>query len=164
MNEEGKIVPFLPKYLICIDGREAGALSGRVYGGAPGLDGLEFSDLPQMVVEIDKVCDAIGHPMAWQESRLRRKVEKIKGQELKEVLCRMRSLDEKGHKGNKATFILTINFRQNASWQGVVQWVEKKETFRFRSALELMRYIDQVCEEGYEVSMKGDAQALNLAE
>ena len=35
------------------------------------------------------------------------------------------------------TFILNIYNRQNATWQGSVTWVEKKEKQQFRSALEL---------------------------
>ena len=33
------------------------------------------------------------------------------------------------------TFILNIYNRQNATWQGSVTWVEKKEKQQFRSAL-----------------------------
>ena len=40
------------------------------------------------------------------------------------------------------TFILNIYNRQNATWQGSVTWVEKKEKQQFRSALELLKLIE----------------------
>ncbi len=55
----------------------------------------------------------------------------------------------------KATFILHLQFRQNNSWQGTIQWVEKKQTLQFRSALELIKIIDSTCQQGYEIEMDG---------
>jgi hypothetical protein len=48
---------------------------------------------------------------------------------------------------------LQIKFRQNASWQGTVQWVEKKQSLNFRSALELIKIIDSACEQGYQANI-----------
>ena len=49
-------------------------------------------------------------------------------------------------KGDKATFIVQVQFRQNATWQGTVQWVEKGVTQRFRSELELMKLMAEAAE------------------
>ena len=46
----------------------------------------------------------------------------------------------------KATFVIQIKYRQNATWQGTIQWVEKQETQSFRSALEMLRIIDSTGE------------------
>ncbi|QIB70677.1 hypothetical protein Ami103574_03800 [Aminipila butyrica] len=67
----------------------------------------------------------------------------------------MRKFDTGSERGQKATFILQIKFRQNASWQGTVQWVEKKQELNFRSALELIKIIDSACEEGYQTEVLG---------
>lgn len=45
--------------------------------------------------------------------------------------------------GEAGTFIVHVKFRQNASWQGSVQWVEGKRTQNFRSTLELMKLMDE---------------------
>ena len=37
-----------------------------------------------------------------------------------------------------ATFRIRVHFRQNASWQGTIQWVEQNTEASFRSVLELM--------------------------
>ncbi|MBE5893900.1 MAG: hypothetical protein E7286_11105 [Lachnospiraceae bacterium] len=44
--------------------------------------------------------------------------------------------------GDKGTFLVRIQYRQNASWQGHVTWVEENKTVPFRSALELLKLID----------------------
>lgn len=44
----------------------------------------------------------------------------------------------------EATFAIHIKYRQNASWQGGVTWVDKQKKEYFRSALELARLIDSV--------------------
>ena len=57
---------------------------------------------------------------------------------------------EEKNRNDKGTFIIKINKRENATWQGEVTWVEKKETKFFRSALELMKMIDGAVDDGEE--------------
>ena len=42
------------------------------------------------------------------------------------------------HTGKIATFSVRVIFRQNASWQGSVTWLEEKTEENFRSVLELV--------------------------
>lgn len=46
------------------------------------------------------------------------------------------------NKGDRATFIVQVQYRQNASWQGKLIWVDKKKTVCFRSVLELIKLMD----------------------
>ncbi len=55
----------------------------------------------------------------------------------------------------KATFILHLQFSKNDSWQGTVQWIEKRETLKFRSALELMQILNSALQQGYDIQMDG---------
>lgn len=41
-----------------------------------------------------------------------------------------------------ASFVLRVQFRQNASWQGNLSWLEGKRAIAFRSVLELIGLID----------------------
>ncbi|MBP7348162.1 MAG: hypothetical protein KA965_05725 [Butyrivibrio sp.] len=52
--------------------------------------------------------------------------------------------DERGQKG---TFIVQVQYRQNATWQGQVLWAEKNKKEHFRSAFELIRMIDNALSE-----------------
>ena len=45
-------------------------------------------------------------------------------------------------KNSKETFVIQVISDQNATWQGTVQWVEKKKTIPYRSMLELIKLID----------------------
>ncbi|BDF59254.1 hypothetical protein CE91St36_20710 [Christensenellaceae bacterium] len=54
---------------------------------------------------------------------------------------------EKHASGKKATFVVKVQYRQNATWQGQMIWSEKNEARSFRSALELIKLIDSATEE-----------------
>lgn len=53
--------------------------------------------------------------------------------------------DEKKVSG---TFIVDIQYQENATWQGKVTWADRKKEQYFRSALELIRMIDGALTEG----------------
>ena len=48
------------------------------------------------------------------------------------------------HKGDKATFIVQVMYRQNSSWQGKLVWADENKTVYFRSVLELIKLMDSV--------------------
>ena len=45
-------------------------------------------------------------------------------------------------RGTAATFELRILFRQHASWQGELLWLERSDRQSFRSVLELITLMD----------------------
>ncbi len=54
------------------------------------------------------------------------------------------SFDNSHSAGNrKNTFVVRIEYCQNETWQGKVIWAEENRTERFRSALELVRLMDE---------------------
>jgi len=48
---------------------------------------------------------------------------------------------------SKETFVVQVISNQNATWQGTVQWVEKKKTVPYRSMLELIKLIDSAVDD-----------------
>ena len=52
-----------------------------------------------------------------------------------------------GRNKDKGTFVVKILSKQNATWQGNVTWVEEQKTQNFRSALELIKMIDEALDE-----------------
>ena len=48
----------------------------------------------------------------------------------------------KSHEGELATLAVRVLFRQNASWQGTVAWLEGSREESFRSVLELLLLMD----------------------
>ncbi len=45
---------------------------------------------------------------------------------------------------SKPTFVVNVQYRQNASWQGTIKWLEGDKEATFRSALELIKLMDSV--------------------
>lgn len=46
-----------------------------------------------------------------------------------------------------STFLIRVQYRQNASWQGTIQWLDQKRTVPFRSMLEMMMLIQDALDQ-----------------
>jgi hypothetical protein len=44
------------------------------------------------------------------------------------------------------TFIVKVLYRQNATWQGTIQWIEGKQTRQYRSVNELLKLMDEAAD------------------
>ena len=49
--------------------------------------------------------------------------------------------------GNTSTFVVEVQYRRNATWQGTVRWIDGNKTERFRSTLELLKLMDSALSE-----------------
>jgi hypothetical protein len=49
-----------------------------------------------------------------------------------------------------ATFVIQVQFQQNATWQGTIDWLDAKKTQRFRSVLEMIKLMDEALADGME--------------
>ncbi|WP_034445679.1 hypothetical protein [Butyrivibrio sp. AE2032] len=58
----------------------------------------------------------------------------------------------------KSTFVVKVEYCQRGTWQGKVIWAEENRTVRFRSALELLRLINEVVG-SEQAEEKADIQA-----
>ena len=43
----------------------------------------------------------------------------------------------------KGTFEISVKFMQNSTWQGQIHWLEKNQKQNFRSALEMLKLMDE---------------------
>lgn len=59
-------------------------------------------------------------------------------------MAKNEAAEEKVEKGK---FIVRVQYRRNATWQGNIVWSDRHETKCFRSALELLKMIDSALEE-----------------
>lgn len=46
----------------------------------------------------------------------------------------------------KGTFLVNVQYCENSTWQGYVVWAEKNKKKYFKSALELMKLMDEALE------------------
>ncbi len=125
------------KTFICID--ESKELSGRVFHVALGQE-KPFDGIHQLLLEMESVFDAVKLPVSSTSHR-------TFGKEFTPTKINLNLDDlEKEHKGKKATFVLHVQYRQNATWQGKLTWVEKNTTQNFKSELELIKLINLAVE------------------
>ena len=116
---------------VCIDSYENGVLAGRFYN--PYLTGgKQFQSAMQFLLGMEQALDAMDFPKAFAATRT---FSPPPGHGCEEAEMEHRQ-------GKKATFGGRILFRQNASWQGSVVWIEGRQEQSFRSALELVMLID----------------------
>lgn len=117
--------------VICIDSYDSDVPKGRFYNLAQ-AGGIPFESLSQLLIKLDDIFSEYQLPQSFTTLRsfsgpTVRPGEVTVGQE---------------QAGKLATFSVRILFRQNASWQGSVSWLEGKREESFRSALELVFLMD----------------------
>lgn len=113
--------------LVCVDSYNNGIPQGRFYN--PHLTtGKTFHSLMHFLQEMEQTLDMMDFPKAFTATRtFATPPESTAGPPGSE--CQV---------GRQATFAVKILFRQNASWQGSVTWLEGKREQSFRSVLELI--------------------------
>lgn len=133
----------ITKTLVCIDGIFHADMTGRLFN--PYIRGpIKFFGMIGMVRELENMMDEFSFP----ESTFRYQTfrEENYGPRQKNVreVRRFMSDDILQQKfGEQATFVVQVQFRQNATWQGTIQWLEEKESRKFRSLLEMIKLMDE---------------------
>jgi hypothetical protein len=109
---------------------------------------LEFGSIFEFVGLMDEFFDKIRFPQTTFRVRRFSKEERITGRSPEVEVERFMS-DEmlENEHGKRATFIVQVQFRQNATWQGTITWAEEKKTSRFRSTLEMVKLMDNALAE-----------------
>jgi len=116
---------------LCVDSYENAEMKGRFYN-RQGPEGVTFKSAAQFLIEMERTLDKMESPKAFNEiRRFTPCVEHDTGPPEAEF-----------RPGDAATFQIRILFRQNASWQGSLIWMEGKQEQSFRSVLELLLLIN----------------------
>lgn len=131
--------------LACVDQYGDGDFSGRLYH-PDWQDGQGFCSAMQMLLQIEAL---LGQEQTQQSSGAKRMFSVPTTGDI--------PFGAKAPSGSTATFQLRILFRQNASWQGSVAWVEGRREESFRSVLELLLLMNSAMECGEPV--RGTAKA-----
>lgn len=126
---------------ICVDHSAGGSCRGRVLGrrlSAP----LEFSDISDLVLKVDALMDVQKFPQAFQRIRSFKEKElpSVPAAHSREELSSAEAVDSAA--GEVTTFLLQVRSRQNASWQGVLDWLDGGALHEFHSTLEFMKLVD----------------------
>lgn len=132
------------KYYVCIDRIENDDIAGRIYHCFR-KEQLCFQSLLELVFQLENEMNDMGYPQETTENRyFQGQAPKLEKTNQKEWKIAMKESEIKVHKGSKATFVIEVTHRENATWQGNVCWVEGNQKLNFRSALELIRLMDSI--------------------
>ena len=127
----------LKSIIICVDSYDDSLLKGYIYHGTLSA-GKKFNNLMQLILAIEDVLENTGFPKATTDRRVFGSFNQPGPKE--KVTDEKFDLTTKT--GELASFRLRIIFRQNASWQGSLAWLENSIEEPFRSALEMIMLID----------------------
>ncbi len=95
---------------------------------------IPYHGIRELFSSLDQFFDRVKFPQSSHKYRTFGIVQNKR----KEVLNMKREKLEV-ETGDKATFTVHVQFRQNASWQGTIQWIEGNKNQRFRSELEMLK-------------------------
>lgn len=148
------------KAVITVQSYENRELQGRVFSPYYGR-ALPFRNAVELVGELESLFDSLHFPQA---SVKHRSFSAHPGS-IKSIRKAGECMEEKekGPQG-KAKFVVHVQFRQNATWQGTILWVEKNKTQRFRSTLEMLKLMDEVLsadDQSLEISFLAEEEGKN---
>ena len=122
----------LRNIILSVDSYEDCVLRGRYHNLQEG-EAQRFKSLAELLIGLEQKFNETKFPQAYDEMRV--------FTESKNGIAK-----EKHSKapapGQLATFSIRVLFRQNASWQGSIFWLEEQEEKSFRSVLELIFLMD----------------------
>ena len=131
---------FVPNLLnICIDNNDAEEMSGRLYHCYSNKP-AKFNNIVEMIQAAEKLFDAIAFPQASTKTRSFKKSEDVYEKKPEKIIDQTELLQ---HKGEKATFIISVRFRQRSTWQGEFFSLETMEKESFSSMVDFIKKIDQ---------------------
>lgn len=126
--------------VLCVDSRQGDDVLGRLYSRfdrRPTAFGSSFD----LIVKMDEFFDRINFPQSSLKPRSfyggSRGPAGKRPNEVQKVMDMME------HRGDLATFVVHVQYRQNATWQGKIAWTDKKKECAFRSALEMLKLMDE---------------------
>ena len=106
-----------------------------------------FTSFLQMIVKMEEIFDTKGFPEAFMTPRM---FGTSKGDKNKKELDVNTGMSEainpislSDSSSPRCTFEINVRFRQNATWQGQILWVEKNLRQNFRSVLEMIKLMDE---------------------
>lgn len=130
---------------LCIDRVCNGEYSGRIYHKYS-REEIPFRESSQVISILDAFFNQIDYPQASTKYRTFQKKKKEEPQEnrrRRESVQPLQTADEViANRGEEATFILHVQYRQNSTWQGKIIWLEAEQEENFCSVLELLKLLD----------------------
>ena len=142
--------------LVCVDRFEDFEISGRLYNLYV-KETIKFFSILDMAEKMESLFNTLSFPQSSVNFRsFQGKKEKPHSLPMdKEMRHCMDNIVFQEEQGEKSTFIVQVQFRQNATWQGTITWTEEKKTQHFRSTLELIKLMNDALSDENEERLVG---------
>ena len=123
---------------VCVDALDGGRISGRIVSQRLS-DELSFSDVNDFITKMDALLDVQVYPQAFRSIRTFTAKERpsVPAAMTEEEMMPADTVE--AATGAITTFRLQIFTRQNADWQGRVDWLDGSPAVMFDSTLEFIK-------------------------
>lgn len=126
------------EFSLAIDSYDNKKITGRIYHASRAA-AIPFEGLIEMARFLESIFDEIQYPMPSMDQRKFNKTKNFNKMELKTADTEQ----EEMIKGRLMTVRLSIKHRYNASWQGIMKFLESGEEYGFISFLELVKLLNK---------------------
>ncbi|MDR1604105.1 MAG: hypothetical protein LBS10_04860 [Gracilibacteraceae bacterium] len=156
----GGVPGLITKTLLCVDSAAAVDISGRFYNLYL-EEPVHFATMKEFLDKMGDFFDTISFPQNFFDFR-------CFSEDNRDAPVRHKTPEWKKYwsdvlfdveKGERATFIFQVQYRQRAEWQGLLTWVEQKKLTQFRSTLEFIRLLDSAFNVGADAATGWSAPA-----
>ena len=127
---------------ICVDESDQEEISGRMYHCYQ-EEPVCFANVIELIREMEELFDRIAFPQASTKTRAFKEYDSCGTTSVvrpPKLMSQERVIDNSGKKG---TFITSVKYRQNATWQGEALWKEKNLQISFMNLLDFIKQIDR---------------------
>lgn len=114
--------------VVCADSYDEHVLRGRLYNPHQ-PEGIAFRSAMEFLLRMEDLLDDMHFPQSFSAVR-------SFGAPPERTAASPPAAERQ--EGQRATFAVRVLFRQNASWQGSLTWLEEGKEESFRSVLELL--------------------------
>ena len=126
---------------ICVDQMQHGEIKGRLYHCYSG-EPIIFLNVIELIRMAEKLFDEIAFPQASTKTRSLLQKDNnptINMRRPEKILAQSQIVEKTGVLG---TFVTSVRFRQNSTWQGEMYWVEQDEIIKFSNVLDFIKGLD----------------------
>lgn len=135
--EKKNISSNISRFRIIVEKTENYDIAGILYNDYYGIS-IDFQGVRQMLSRLDEFFDYIKFPQATHEKR---SFHEQPARKVPHPPRGLREVSTEEMREKQAAFLLHVQFRQNSTWQGTLEWIPEKKPKRFRSELELISLI-----------------------
>ena len=142
--------------IVYIDSNTDHRLVGQLYNAYYDKT-VPFQNEIEFLRALESLFDSLSFPSRFENYRhfnaeSKRHLSRKSGKSITEQ--ERKDLPMSREAAEKATFVIHVEFRRNATWQGTIHWVNEDKLKSFRSTLEMIWLIDEALDaEGAEAKI-----------